>query len=203
MGPFVDVGTADDSNTIVHDANLTVNIDLQPSLSTHPIPKYDGIAHQFTSKNVPTKLRPVPQRKHSEVVVRLRHKTKSVFCVPYTARKNRVATHIDPLLPQPRKDRVRAPTDRPILALQNNPHRARLAMIHRHREPRQQRDHNTTLPRRSLPMRSDDPMHDRVSDLILDRHVADHRRSDEELVLDVDEVFGHLDGCANRHTWSI
>lgn len=44
-------------------------------------------------------------------------------------------------------------------------------------------------------MRSDNPMYDRVSDLVLDRDVADYGGGDEELVLDVYEVFGHLDGC--------
>jgi hypothetical protein len=39
----------------------------------------------------------------------------------------------------------------------------------------------------------DDPVDESVTDLVVDRHTVDHRRSDEELVLDVDKVFGHLD----------
>lgn len=42
-------------------------------------------------------------------------------------------------------------------------------------------------------MSSDDSFDDSVSDSILDRYAIDNGRGDEELVLDIDEMFRELD----------
>ena len=99
-------------------------------------------------------------------------------------------THLNALLPQPREDRVCPSTYRPILALQNQPDGTRLVRVDGVSVTGKEGDDDTRAPRRALTMSTADA----IADTVLDGDAVDHRGRDEELVFDVYEVFGHLDG---------
>ena len=68
-------------------------------------------------------------------------------------------------------------------------------MIDGEGEAGEERDDNAASPWCTLPMSSDGPMDDGVTDPVLDLDLVDYCRGDEELVLDVDEVLRHLYRC--------
>lgn len=83
-------------------------------------------------------------------------------------------------------------------------------MVYGESESGKERDDDTALEGRLLVMRANYTMHDGVPNLVLNLHLVHdgtrgslrirlaaqdyHPRSDEELVLDVDEMVRHLDG---------
>jgi hypothetical protein len=90
-------------------------------------------------------------------------------------------------------------------------HRAGITVVNRERKARHHREHNTTLPWSILAMSSDNTVNQSVANSVFNLDVVDDSsviapsaivlvtrqghgiRGDEELILDVDEMFRHLD----------
>ena len=90
---------------------------------------------------------------------------------------------------------MRAPTYRPILALQNEPDRAGLVRVDGEGVARKKWDDDTGPPRGLLPVSADNPANEGVTNAILDGNAVDDGRGYEELILYVHEMVGHLDSC--------
>lgn len=112
-------------------------------------------------------------------------------------------TYIYTFRPQTRKDAVCSSRYGPVLTLQDQSNRARFAGVDWEGIPREERDDDASSPRSSLLERSDNSVHDCVSDLVLDWDTVDNRRGDEELVLDVDKVFRQLNGCVSAFFFAV
>lgn len=102
-------------------------------------------------------------------------------------------THVDTLLTEPGEDTSRTSTDGPILAFHDQTYTARFSTIDRIGVSRKERDDDTGFPFDAFLVRSDDPFDNCVSNAVLNGNTVDYRRGDEELVLDVQKVFGELD----------
>ena len=69
-------------------------------------------------------------------------------------------------------------------------------MVHGERKAREERNDDANLERCPFPVGADNARHNRIAYPVLDLRLADHGGCDEELVLDVHEVLGHLDRCS-------
>lgn len=94
-----------------------------------------------------------------------------------------------------------------------NSHRAGIRMIHRERETRQERDHDTTFPRRAIPVSPNNAVNQGISDSVFhfdvhrdgangcytehdnENEIDSDQPRNEELILNVNKMFRHLNGC--------
>jgi hypothetical protein len=104
-------------------------------------------------------------------------------------------THVDTLGPETRVNTIRPPANSPVLALQNQPDRARFRRIDREGIARQERNDDTSSPWCLFLVRADDTVDDRIADTVLNGDTVDDGRGDEELVFNVDKALGERDSC--------
>lgn len=105
-----------------------------------------------------------------------------------------VVVGVDSLPAQTREDGVCATANGAVLALENETDRGRLGLVNRMGVARQQGDNNTRLPLCAFLVSTNNALHEGITNAVLDWRGVDNSGCNEELILDIDEVFRQLNG---------